>query len=77
MPTTLEDERQASFSGRAASLTLRVFYDGECPFCSRYVNMLRLRKNCEVQLIDLRAADEMRRELEADGFPRSRHGRSR
>ena len=34
---------------------LRILYDGECPFCSAYVRMLRLRKSVgAVELIDAR-----------------------
>ena len=47
---------------------LRIFYDGECPFCSRYVNMLRLAKSGEVQLVDLREDAATRTELEDLGF---------
>lgn len=47
---------------------LRIFYDGECPFCSRYVNMLRLSKSGQVQLVDLRENEAAKVELEQLGF---------
>jgi len=37
---------------------LRIVYDGDCPFCSRYVRLLRLRENFDVKLIDARAHPE-------------------
>lgn len=33
---------------------LRVVYDGECPFCSRYVQLMRLKEHYEVELVDAR-----------------------
>jgi len=30
-------------------------YDGECPFCQRYVRLVRLRETIDVQLIDARS----------------------
>ena len=33
---------------------LSVYYDGECPLCSRYVRHTRLKKTMEVSLLDLR-----------------------
>lgn len=40
-----------------------VVYDGECPFCSRYVTMLRLREALgPVALIDARSGDPLARE---------------
>lgn len=47
---------------------LRIFYDGECPFCSRYVKMLRLSKSGQVQLVDLRENEAAKVELEQLGF---------
>jgi predicted DCC family thiol-disulfide oxidoreductase YuxK len=34
--------------------SLRIVYDGDCPFCSRYVRLVRLRENFIVELIDAR-----------------------
>lgn len=31
-----------------------LIYDGECPFCRRYVQMLRLRDSVNLQLVDAR-----------------------
>lgn len=40
--------------------TFWLVYDGDCPFCSRYVKMLRLREALgNVQLIDARSGHEM------------------
>lgn len=35
---------------------LRIVYDGHCPFCSRYVRLVRLRENFAVELIDARTS---------------------
>jgi predicted DCC family thiol-disulfide oxidoreductase YuxK len=51
-----------------ASASLRIYYDGECPFCTRYVSLLRLRKTGKIELIDLRKHGRTRRELESSGF---------
>ena len=38
--------------------TITIVYDGECPFCSRYIGMLRLRDAVgRVRLIDARSGD--------------------
>ena len=34
--------------------TLRIIYDGDCPFCRSYVALLRLRERYDVQLVDAR-----------------------
>ena len=34
--------------------TLRIIYDGDCPFCSSYVALLRLREQYDVRLVDAR-----------------------
>ncbi len=33
---------------------LHIVYDGDCPFCSRYVALLRLREQYDVRLVDAR-----------------------
>jgi len=33
---------------------LRIIYDGDCPFCSRYVALLRLREHVGVEMVDAR-----------------------
>ncbi len=48
-----------------------LIYDGECPFCSRYVPMLRLRDNIDLQLLDARhvgSAEPVVREVIAAGY---------
>lgn len=48
---------------------LIVVYDGECPFCSRYVEMQQLRTRCGgVELIDARTQPAMVRELAGLGI---------
>lgn len=50
-------------------MTAKVFYDGECPFCTRYVKMLRLRAAIgDIALVDLRSDAQLREELTNDGF---------
>ena len=34
--------------------TLNIVYDGDCPFCSRYVALLRLREKHDVRLVNAR-----------------------
>jgi predicted DCC family thiol-disulfide oxidoreductase YuxK len=49
-------------------MAVTIFYDGQCPFCSRYVALLRLREAVgPVGLVDLRADDVARAKLEAAG----------
>jgi predicted DCC family thiol-disulfide oxidoreductase YuxK len=38
---------------------LRIVYDGECPFCSRYAAYQRLREEYIVELVDARAEPEL------------------
>jgi len=50
-------------------VAVTVFYDGECPFCTRYVRLLRLRRAAgTVRLVDLRADAGIRSALEGEGF---------
>ena len=50
-------------------MSAKVYYDGECPFCTRYVGMVRLRDAVgPVSLIDLRQDADLRAELTAEGF---------
>ncbi len=37
---------------------LTIVYDGGCPFCSRYVRLLRLRENFDIALIDARTVPD-------------------
>lgn len=39
--------------------SLSIYYDGECPFCARYIQLYRLRESdIETRLIDAREAPE-------------------
>jgi len=49
-------------------MVLTVYYDGECPFCTRYIRMLRLSRSVEVALVDLRTCRPVRDDLRAQGF---------
>ncbi len=49
--------------------TLTIIYDGECPFCSRYVAMVRLRENFGVvELVDARSDHPLVAEILAEGW---------
>ena len=46
-----------------------IYYDGECPFCSRYADYQRLQEMLgSVELVDLRTAHVQRCRLQAQGF---------
>ena len=46
-----------------------VVYDGDCPFCSRYVAMVRLRDSVgPVRLLNAREPDPIVAELRRDGY---------
>lgn len=46
-----------------------IYYDGECPFCTRYVKLLRLKQSIgDVNLIDLRDDPALRKDLTDAGF---------
>ena len=47
---------------------LRIIYDGACPFCSRYVRLVRLRENFQVDLVDARADPALAQEYTAKGL---------
>jgi predicted DCC family thiol-disulfide oxidoreductase YuxK len=50
-------------------MSLAVYYDGECPFCSRYVTAMRLRNAIgQVQLVDLRTNAQARRRFAETGL---------
>ncbi len=44
---------------------VEIYYDGECPFCSRYVRLIRLRSSFDICFVDAR---EMPREARQDKF---------
>lgn len=47
---------------------LTVIYDGECPFCSSYVSMMRLREAVgDVELVDARGNDRRVRDVQDAG----------
>ncbi len=37
---------------------LHIVYDGDCPFCSSYIKLLRLREQFDVRLVDARREPE-------------------
>lgn len=48
---------------------IAVIYDGECPFCSAYVRMLRLRAAAgPIELVDARTDDPLVEEARQRGF---------
>lgn len=50
-------------------MSIRILYDGDCPFCTRYVGLLRLREAVgPVELVDLRQDQVARAELAAVGI---------
>lgn len=50
-------------------MAIRIFFDGECPFCSSYVRLLNLRAaHGEPQLIDLRQNPKELKILRSSGF---------
>ncbi len=54
---------------RAGDMTISVFYDGDCPFCSKYMSMIRLKETLgEVKLVDLRVNSNVKDELLSQGF---------
>ncbi|MEO0871885.1 MAG: DCC1-like thiol-disulfide oxidoreductase family protein, partial [Pseudomonadota bacterium] len=47
---------------------ISVYYDGECPFCTKYVRMVRLQRADEVRLVNLREDEDLRARFAAEGF---------
>ena len=47
---------------------IRVIYDGDCPFCQAYVNMLRLKEQYTVELVDARGDHKVLPEITAKGY---------
>ncbi len=48
--------------------TIRILYDGDCPFCTRYVRLLRLRENLRVEMVNARENSADRDAATAKGF---------
>ncbi|MDJ0637889.1 MAG: DCC1-like thiol-disulfide oxidoreductase family protein [Paracoccaceae bacterium] len=48
---------------------LQIVYDGDCPFCTRYVTMARIKKSVgTVELIDARSDHPIVAEIKAKGI---------
>lgn len=47
---------------------IRILYDGDCPFCSAYVRLLRLRENFRVELVNARDVPQEVARLQAAGL---------
>jgi len=47
---------------------IRVIYDGDCPFCQAYVNMLRLKEQYTVELVDARGEHAILPEITSLGY---------
>lgn len=45
-----------------------IIYDGDCPFCARYTQLLALREVADVELVNAREHEAVARELQAEGF---------
>src|SRR5690606_15236072 len=59
----------ARMSAQAGDAGATIYYDGDCPFCSRYVHLLRLRETVgQVRLVDLRQSPEDVARLREAGF---------
>lgn len=47
---------------------VRIVYDGDCPFCSAYARLARLRRRHDVELVDAREAHGLVRRLRRRGM---------
>ncbi len=47
---------------------VRVVYDGDCPFCSAYARLTRLRQRHDMELVNAREAPELVRRLRDRGY---------
>ncbi|MGH6920935.1 MAG: DCC1-like thiol-disulfide oxidoreductase family protein [Geminicoccaceae bacterium] len=43
-------------------------YDGQCPFCSRYARLVRIRENVRLHLVDARKSGPLVREVSEAGL---------
>lgn len=51
-------------------MSVTVIYDGDCPFCLRYVRLLRLREGAgDLKLLNAREHPALARQLRDQGFP--------
>lgn len=58
-----------SISGAKDNAGLVIVYDGECPFCSNYVQVLALREAVgKVHLVDARSDHPLVSKLQRDGY---------
>lgn len=48
--------------------SVEILYDGDCPFCTRYVRWLRLRKNLKTSLVSARESSPLRDEATRLGY---------
>ena len=59
----------ATMKGDASGEPIWIIYDGDCPFCSAYVRMVRLRKAAgDVRLVDAREGGPVVDEARARGL---------
>jgi len=50
-------------------MTISIYYDGDCPFCAKYVTLMRLKETVGVvELVDLRENKNSRYELISEGY---------
>ncbi|WP_245667680.1 thiol-disulfide oxidoreductase DCC family protein [Neptunicoccus sediminis] len=53
---------------KAMNQNLKIVYDGDCPFCARYVRFIRLKDTVgEVDLVDARSEDPAVERVRASG----------
>lgn len=48
--------------------SIRIIYDGDCPFCQAYVKMVRLKEHYKVELIDARGGHAIIAEITSGGY---------
>jgi len=58
-----------SDADRAAPADLTIVYDGECPFCTRYIQLVRLRETVgQVEMVNARQPHPILGEIRARGL---------
>ncbi len=61
MPSQQSSNSEGTPKQEKANTDMQIVYDGECPFCSAYVKMVRLKDTVgKVELIDAREQDHPR-----------------